>query len=168
MLASVFAIVCSGCGSSPQAATTTSAVTGTSGVTVAPSTSRGSTTSVPSPSSPLTADPLVAVTVTESDNGRMVAVAHGNEVLVTLHSTYWSLQPIANPTVLALLGGPQVTPAGGCVPGAGCGTVTARYQALAPGQATITATRQSCGEALSCSPSAGTFRVTVVVTASAG
>jgi hypothetical protein len=45
----------------------------------------------------------------------------------------------------------------------GCGTVTAVFRAVAPGSATITASRTTCGEALLCTGSAGAYEVTIVV-----
>ena len=53
----------------------------------------------------------------------------------------------------------------GCVPGEGCGTVTALYDAVAPGRADVNAKRTSCGEAMSCTGNLGFYRVTVVVAA---
>jgi hypothetical protein len=47
----------------------------------------------------------------------------------------------------------------------GCGTVTAVFHALKPGQATISASRTTCGEALLCTGSAGAYEVTIVVSA---
>jgi hypothetical protein len=45
----------------------------------------------------------------------------------------------------------------------GCGTVTATFRGLRGGQATISASRTTCGEALLCTGSAGAFEVTIVV-----
>ena len=60
-------------------------------------------------------------------------------------------------------GDPAYAPAPGCVPGGGCGTVTATYGAVHAGRVTVTANRTSCGEALRCSPEQGSFTVAVVV-----
>jgi hypothetical protein len=41
--------------------------------------------------------------------------------------------------------------------------VTARFGALRPGRAVVTAHRTSCGEAMGCAGDSGRFSVTVVV-----
>jgi len=51
----------------------------------------------------------------------------------------------------------------GCVPGGGCGTVTARYSAISGGTAQVAAHRDSCGEAMRCQGTNGDWRITVVV-----
>ena len=104
----------------------------------------------------------VPVAVTETDNGRTVTVASGGQVVVTLHSTYWTFGAAPNPAVLREVGQPVASP-GSCPPGVGCGQVTATFTAVGPGRADITASRSSCGEALSCTGGAGSFRVSVVV-----
>ncbi len=51
-----------------------------------------------------------------------------------------------------------------CVgPGAGRGTVTARYIAIATGQVTVAADRTVCGEALRCTGSRGAYHLHGVV-----
>ena len=103
--------------------------------------------------------------VTESDNGRSVVVHVGSDVTLVLHNTYWQISKSSDPAVLALVSGPDYSGAGGisCVPGTGCGTVTTVFRAIAPGQATVTASRASCGEVLACTGTAGAYRVTFVV-----
>jgi hypothetical protein len=103
--------------------------------------------------------------VGEADNGRTVSVTVGSEVTLLLGNTYWQVQGSSDPAVLALVSGPTASSAGltACVPGAGCGTVTAVFRALAPGEATITAGRTTCGEALMCTGTAGAYKVTIVV-----
>ena len=82
---------------------------------------------------------------------------------MVLSSTYWQFQPSSDPSVLRAEGSPATSPSPGCVPGAGCGTATATFTALSPGQATIVATRTSCGEAMLCQGSAGHYQIEVVV-----
>lgn len=104
----------------------------------------------------------------DDDNGTTIKLARGATIVVVLNSTYWQFPTPASPTtVLAPVGSVVTAPApiGTCVPGAGCGTVTATYQAVGPGQATITASRTTCGEALQCTGSAGSYHVTVDVAA---
>ena len=103
--------------------------------------------------------------VTESDNGRSMVVRVGSNVTLVLHNTYWQISKSSDPAVLALVSGPDYSGAGSisCVPGTGCGTVTTVFGAVAPGQATVTASRTSCGEVLACTGTAGAYRVTFVV-----
>jgi hypothetical protein len=108
--------------------------------------------------------------VNEADNGHTVTVGVGSEITLELANTYWQVQASSDPAVLALVSGPTASGAGpsACLPGMGCGIVTATFRALTPGQATITASRTTCGEALLCTGSAGAYAVTIVVsTASA-
>jgi hypothetical protein len=101
----------------------------------------------------------------DQDNGRRVTAHVGDHLLLTLNSTYWTIQGSSNPAVLRQSGQPVVSPIlSGCVPGQGCGTVRASFDAVAPGAADVTASRTSCGEALACTGGAGSYRVTVLVT----
>ena len=103
--------------------------------------------------------------VSEADNGTTVTLRTGGTLRAVLHSTYWQFDPASDPTVLASQGSPSSSPdpPGSCVPGGGCGTVTATFQALRPGRAVVTAHRTSCGEALRCTGNAGSWMVTVIV-----
>jgi hypothetical protein len=103
--------------------------------------------------------------VGDGDDGRTVVMSVGSVVTLVLESTYWQVEVGSSPAVLALISGPSVSAGamGTCVPGAGCGTATAAFRALAPGRATITASRATCGEALRCTGTDGTYKVTVVV-----
>jgi hypothetical protein len=112
------------------------------------------------------ASPVQGMTleVDEHANHHTVTISNGGAVVVTLHNTYWQIQPSTNPSVLRLEAPPEPSPQpSGCVPGAGCGTANATFEATAPGKATVVATRTSCGEALACSGSSGRFAVTVIV-----
>jgi hypothetical protein len=82
-----------------------------------------------------------------------------------LTSTYWQVLGSSDPAVLALVTGPTSSGAAmtACVPGAGCGTVTTVFHALASGRASITAARTTCGEAMRCTGTAGAYAVTIVV-----
>jgi hypothetical protein len=108
--------------------------------------------------------------VTEADNGHNVTVAVGSEITLELGNTYWQVQGGSDPAVLALVSGPTASGAApsACLPGMGCGTVTAVFRALTPGQATITASRTTCGEAVLCTGSAGAYAVTIVVSDATG
>jgi hypothetical protein len=106
-----------------------------------------------------------AVTVSETENGRTITVRSGSRVTLTLHSTYWSIGGSSDATVLHQVGGTSTRPAkpGTCVPGQGCGTVSATFVALRRAEADLTASRTTCGEALRCTPGQGDYVVHVVV-----
>jgi hypothetical protein len=99
----------------------------------------------------------------ETQNGGTLTLVRGEQLRVVLHSTYWEFAPVSDDRVLRLVAGPTGAAGGGCVPGGGCGTVTATYQAVATGSATITASRRLCGEALRCRPDQASFILSVVV-----
>jgi hypothetical protein len=101
---------------------------------------------------------------TDANKGQTVNVRVGQQFTVSLSSTYWEFQPLPDSTVLRSVGAPVTRPSPGCVPGGGCGTVSASYMAAGAGRVTIVATRRSCGEAMLCTGSAGQFALTVVVT----
>ena len=105
--------------------------------------------------------PLPVVQVGDARDGGTVSLRVGQKLRVVLHSTYWQFKPVAS--VLHLLSTPVVAPKGGCVPGQGCGTVTALYVARTVGTATVKAARTSCGEAMGCTDGAGGYAVTVRV-----
>jgi hypothetical protein len=103
----------------------------------------------------------------EASNGTTITMRRGGSLTLTLHSTYWSIAGSSNPSVLRERGTPVTTPAppsAHCVPGQGCGTVSATFVAVAAGRADVTASRTTCGEALMCAPDQRTFVLHVVVT----
>ena len=104
------------------------------------------------------------VHLTAADAGQKFDVPVGGHVEVVLDSTYWSFQPVTPQGILTVDSGPRVAPLlGHCVPGEGCGTVTIDYTATGPGNATVEATRTTCGEALRCRPGQGHLRFVVMV-----
>jgi hypothetical protein len=106
------------------------------------------------------------VAVDEKDNGQTITVVPGATVEVVLHSTYWSFAPLTGNGVLRSEGTPSVAasrPGQGCVPGGGCGTVTATFTAVGAGTADVRASRTSCGEAMACGPDQASFTVRIVV-----
>jgi hypothetical protein len=130
----------------------------------APSSSPPATTATVPPSPSATAGQAV-VSVTERDNGGRITVRRFDTVRVQLSSTYWRFALTSNPGVLEENGGQSFSPQpSGCVPGAGCGTVTDNFLALSVGEAVVIADRSTCGEALLCQGSAGHYRLTVTVT----
>ncbi len=90
----------------------------------------------------------------------------GAGVRVVLDSTYWTVNGSSNAKVLAASGPVRHVPQGNsrsCVPGAGCGSVSQSFVAVASGRATVTAHRTVCGEAMACRPDQQNFVITVVV-----
>ncbi|HEY2704356.1 MAG TPA: hypothetical protein VGL20_11750 [Candidatus Dormibacteraeota bacterium] len=106
-----------------------------------------------------------AVTAADADNGKTITVRSGGRVTLKLASTYWTVRGSSDPKVLHQLGKTSTQPAkpGACVPGQGCGTVTATFVAMHRGTADVTATRTTCGEAMLCSPAQGSYVIHVVV-----
>ncbi|HXY91230.1 MAG TPA: hypothetical protein VEP49_02035 [Acidimicrobiia bacterium] len=107
-----------------------------------------------------------AVAVSEPANGSTVGLRVGQELEVTLHSTYWELAPPGNARVLRVSTPPTSETGAHCtsIPGTGCGTVTATYVARAAGHALVDAHRTTCGEARRCTGSEGHWRISVRVT----
>jgi hypothetical protein len=106
-----------------------------------------------------------AIEISETSNGLSFTLSVGATLRLVLHNTYWTIGGSSVPSVLALTAPPVYSAAGliACIPGTGCGTVTASFRALAPGKAVITAARTSCGEALRCVGGDGAFEATVIV-----
>jgi hypothetical protein len=102
----------------------------------------------------------------DADNGKTVNLRVGDRLVIRLESTYWTFAGSDNPQVLKALGQVDVSPQpSGCVPGGGCGTVTATYDVVGAGSAAVTASRTSCGEAMGCSAAEGSYRLTVLASA---
>jgi hypothetical protein len=112
------------------------------------------------------ATPLVnskTIVITEADNKKTVVVERDQTVRLELQSTYWTIGGSSDPDVLRPASAESASPSPGCVPGQGCGTVSATYQTLADGRSRLVASRVTCGEALACGPSNGEFAVLVIV-----
>jgi len=143
---------------------------GASSPATAPVTDSTTAPGLPSPGVPLHTPPTNAprvLLVTDQDNGQSVSLRAGERLELQLGSTYWQVEGSSNSNVLRLTAGTSVSTSPqimGCVPGEGCGTVTALFDAVAPGQAAVSARRTSCGEAMSCTGNLGFYRVMVVVT----
>ncbi len=118
----------------------------------------GSSPGTTSVSAPTTHPPMVA---TAQDNGRTITLSVGQTLAVRLDSTYWTFTPTAPP--LHAEGTPVVLRGGPCVPGQGCGSVTASFSGASAGRTTVTAERTTCGEAIRCTGTAGLYRLVVVV-----
>ena len=101
--------------------------------------------------------------LSDTDNGRTVAVSVGTTLRLVLHSSYWRIRGSSAPAVVVVSGSPRYAPSPGGVAGSGNGTVTETFRALRRGRARLSASRFACGEALRCTPSRGSFSVVVVV-----
>jgi hypothetical protein len=109
---------------------------------------------------------LPVLHASDAQDGGTVTLRQGQKLRIVLHSTYWQFKAVTRPKVLRLAGEPQVIPKmEGCVPGQGCGTVTATFVARRRGSVAVTATRTTCGEALACTATSGRYRLTVTVRA---
>jgi len=107
-----------------------------------------------------------AVVAGDKSNGRTVSLKVGERLELILASSYWTVRGSSMPGVLRQDGASRLlTPPPGCgsIPGTGCVPIRTDFSAVAPGTATITAQRLSCGEALRCLPSQQHFALTVVV-----
>lgn len=103
----------------------------------------------------------------DAQNGKTVTLHPGQTLIVTLASTYWTIQGSSNPQTLAPVGAPVASPAPfdpNRVPGTGAGSVSEEFRAVAPGAAQVTASRVSCGEAMRCGGASGKYQLTVQVT----
>lgn len=125
-----------------------------------PSGSMSATARSSTPRSSQASTTVATVNVDGSMSGRRVPVHVGGLVQVVLDSTSWVFTTPASP-VIHLLSEPLSTPATGCVAGAGCGTVTARYRVTAAGTTQLSAVRTLCGEVLRCVPERH-FIITIV------
>ena len=122
----------------------------------------------PAPQPTPTPEPTPAantVSVSEPDNGTTVHATVGATVDLVLHSTYWQIQPTDSVVLKPLSTEPVVTGTLSNPPGMGTGTVEMKYQVVAAGTATLSASRTTCGEAMRCVGAQGEFKVTIVADA---
>lgn len=107
----------------------------------------------------------------ENSANKVYSVKVGSHLSLTLHSMYWSLSKepatsgiteVGSVIAKPILPGPNA-PAGCKLPGIGCGTQTWNFVAKKAGTYQIAATRTSCGEALQCTGSQGSYAVTIRV-----
>jgi hypothetical protein len=105
------------------------------------------------------------VVASDSDSGRTFNLHPGDRLELKLSSTYWMVKGSSNQQVLRPEGAAVVSPQpSGCVPGGGCGTVEVIFDVVGTGSADVTASRNSCGEAMGCTGNQGSYRVTVMAT----
>jgi hypothetical protein len=106
-----------------------------------------------------------AVTLGWGDKGRTVSVERGARILLELHNTYWRIRGSSDSAVVRQTGPERLAPGppGKCLPGVGCGTVTASFRAVGPGTAHLRAGRTTCGEARVCTGGQGRYDVAIRV-----
>jgi hypothetical protein len=102
------------------------------------------------------------VVLTKLQNHTTVDVHVGDQLQVRLDSTYWRFGAPGG-AGLRSTAKPSYAPDRNCIPGGGCGTVTAEFAAVQAGTAHVLASRLSCGEVVLCAPADRTYTVTVVV-----
>jgi hypothetical protein len=108
--------------------------------------------------------------VSVANNKKTINVRTGDQIVLTLDSTYWAIDPVDNTklkpqgdlTVTPIMPGPDA-PEGCKLPGSGCGTIVWKLKAIKKGISFIKATRQSCGEALKCTPEQSNFLVKLAI-----
>ena len=112
-----------------------------------------------------------STTLSEKNLNKTFTAKLGSSVSLSLHSMYWNLTPIKSGASLKINGAPiqkpilpgANAPAGCRFPGSGCGVQTWKFSTIKVGTTYLIATRTSCGEAMRCTGSNGTFKVTVKV-----
>lgn len=103
----------------------------------------------------------------DNQNGTSITMHPGQTLMVTLGSTYWTIQGSSDSQVLTPVGAAVTSPEScDAPPGSGCGTVSQEFRAAGSGTARVTASRVSCGEAMRCVGPAGQYQLTVQVISS--
>ena len=111
--------------------------------------------------------------IAQADTGQIITVVKGSSFSLSLESSYWNLAKIKKTASVSQIGGVASTPIPpspsappGCAhPGSGCATLTWKFVAKKLGSTKLVATRESCGEALACTPEEQNFSVTIKVVA---
>ena len=110
--------------------------------------------------------PSSGIKAGDKQNGTSITMHPGQTLMVTLGSTYWTIQGSSDSQVLTPVGAAVTTPQScSAAPGSGCGTVSQEFRAVKSGTAQVSASRTSCGEAMRCVGPAGQYALTVQVTA---
>ena len=110
--------------------------------------------------------PHAVVVLSDDSNGKTVHVAVGAHVKLIMSSDYWRVHGSSSNAVVVQTGRARLLPRPkNCpkIPGLGCVPFETTFTALAKGTAVVTASRQTCGEALACQPPQEHFKVTIVV-----
>lgn len=114
---------------------------------------------------PVDAGGASGVTLKDDACGTQVQVKVGAQVTVSLASTYWTIAGSSSPAVLQQSGAMTFGKGQNCppIPGTGCGTANMTFSAVGAGQAVISASRTTCGEALACGHGQGQDQCTITV-----
>ena len=108
------------------------------------------------------------VTVTDAENHRVISIKANTQVTITLDSTFWldatatNLKTVKAKSQKVIPFGPTA-PQGCQHPGTGCGTSIWVFKATTKGKASFTVSRDSCGEAMQCTGSNGSYLVRFLV-----
>jgi hypothetical protein len=107
------------------------------------------------------------VSLGEGSNNQTINVYIGEEVKVSLNSTYWTFKGSSDSAILTQQGQAQTSLDPNvvrCIAGSGCGILSLSFKAERSGTAVISATRTTCGEALLCTTDAQkSYKVTIVI-----
>ena len=109
-----------------------------------------------------------AIKLGDSDNKKTVTLKVNTGVTIALDSTFWLDAKTTNlkaskPKAIKLIPFGPTAPQGCQHPGTGCGTSTWVFKATRKGKASFTVSRDSCGEALRCTPDQSTYTVRFIV-----
>ena len=109
-----------------------------------------------------------AIKLGDSDNKKTVTLKVNTGVTIALDSTFWLDAKTTNLKVtkakaIKLIPFGPTAPEGCQHPGTGCGTSTWVFKATRKGKASFTVSRDSCGEALRCTPDQSTYTVRFIV-----
>jgi predicted secreted protein len=102
----------------------------------------------------------------EKAAGKTYTLKVGVNFTLTLHSTYWNLTSLPTSGSIRLTSPVVVSSAAvapGHPPGLGKGSLMWKFRTVRPGTMALTASRNSCGEAMACSPSESNFEVKIKV-----
>jgi hypothetical protein len=108
------------------------------------------------------------VTITATDNGRVIVATQGAHIVITLTNPEWTFTTMGTRKVVELVS-TSVTPVKtsgaiqACVPGRTCGSIKAVYYALEPGVMRIIARLTSCPTGTVCTASESHFTVVIRV-----
>ncbi|SEM31764.1 hypothetical protein [Streptacidiphilus jiangxiensis] len=162
-------LLLSGCSSTAKSATATSSAPSVSAAPSVPSASGSATAGGGTgATTPASATGSAAVVVHNADKGRTITLHTGQTLEVVLTGGYWPAPVSSSEAVLKASGAPSYlspSPSHGCPPGVGCRPQQTDFTAVAPGTATVSATRTNCGEAMRCTDANGKFTITVTVVA---
>ncbi|MEY9878325.1 hypothetical protein ABH931_007852 [Streptacidiphilus sp. MAP12-33] len=158
-------LLLSGCSSTGKSATASSSPVGATTAASAPATS-SATAGAGASTGASTPGGTTPVVVRNADKGKTITLHTGQTLEVVLSGGYWPAPASSAAGVLKAAGAPSflsASPGRGCPPGVGCRPEQTDFTAVAPGTATVSATRTNCGEAMRCTDANGKFTISVTV-----